>query len=123
MIVVEQCGHELMRLATVKAIPTIEAAPERPARARGGHVRLVIRREMPFADRVRRVPVSTEHFGEEAVLARDPSGVAGVSDCEIGDTAHPVAVMIAAREQAGASRRAQRSRVEVREADAFACEP
>ena len=57
VVVAVEGGHELVRLAAVEPVPALEAATERPAAAVGGHVRLVLGREVPLADRVRGVPV------------------------------------------------------------------
>jgi hypothetical protein len=62
VIVVVQRGDELVRLATVEAVPAVEAAPERPRGTRTGHVGLVIGSEMPFAHGVGRVAVRPQHL-------------------------------------------------------------
>ena len=115
MVVVVERRHELMGLPTVKPVPTVEAAGERPRRPRRGHVRLVVRREVPLADRVRRVADGAQRFREKTVLARDSPAVPGISHGKIRDATHPVAVVVAAGEEARARRRAQRGRVEVGE--------
>ena len=71
VVVLEQRRHELVGLATMEAIPTLEAATARPRVTRGCHVRLVLGREMPLADRHRQVTVGREDLGQHAVLTRD----------------------------------------------------
>ena len=102
VVVVVEPGHELVRLAAVEAVPAVEAAAERPRGARARHVRLVLGGEVPLPDRVGGITVRPEDLGEEPVLAGRPSPVAGETGGEVGDTAHPAAVMIAPREQTGA---------------------
>ena len=115
VVVAVERGHELVRLATVEAVPAVEPAPERPAAAVGGHVRLVVGREVPFADGVRRVPGGPQDLRQEPVLGRDLARVARIGHGEVGDAAHAVRVVIAAGEQARTRRRAERSGVEVGE--------
>ena len=100
VVVVIQRGRELVGLAAVEPVPAVEAAAERPARARRGHVHLVVGREVPLADGVARVAVRAQDLGEEAVLARDHAPVAGIAHGEIGDAPHAVAVVVAARQEA-----------------------
>ncbi len=121
--VVHERGRELVRLAAEEAVETIEAASQRPPFARRAEVALVIRRQMPLADRVRAVAERSEHFGKEAVLLADTSVVPGESGREIGDPAHTDAVVIAPREDAGARRGAERGRVEVRVAQPVRRQP
>ena len=77
VVVVVERRRELVRLAAVEPVPAVEAAAERPARARPGHVHLVFGREVPLADRVGRVAVRAQDLGQEAVLAGDHPPVAG----------------------------------------------
>ena len=52
VVVAVERRHELVGLAAVEAVPAVEPATERPAGAVGGHVRLVVGRQVPLADRV-----------------------------------------------------------------------
>ena len=119
VVVAVQRGHELVRLAAVEAVPAVEAAPERPAAAVGGHVGLVVGRQVPLPHRVRRVAVGAEDLGEEPVLRRHHAPVAREAHGEVGDAAHAVGVVVAAGEQAAARRRAERGGVEVGQAHAL----
>jgi hypothetical protein len=113
MIVVIESRHELMGLAAMEAIPAVEAAAERPGGARGGHARLVLGRQVPFADRVGGIARRPQDFRQVAVLARRTAPVAGVADGQVRDSAHAAAVMVAPGQQADAGRGAERGRVEV----------
>ena len=104
VVVVVERGDELVGLATMEAVPTVEAASEGPAAARCGHVRLVVGGEVPLADRVGRVPLRLQDLGQEAVLVGDLARVAGIPHGQVGDAPHPVGVVVAPREQAGTSR-------------------
>ena len=118
MVVVVEGGDELVGLAAMEPIPAVEAAGEGPRMARGGHVRLVVGCEMPFADRVGGVALSPQDLREEAVLTGDLTVVAGIAHGQIGHSAEAVAVVVASREQAGPRGRAQRGGVEVGEPEA-----
>ena len=117
VVVVEEGGHELMGLAAVEAVPTVEPASERPGAAWGAHVDFVFGAQVPLADRVGGVAVGAQNFGQEAVLAGRLAPVARKAGGEVGNPSHAAAVMVAAGEQAGAGRRAQRRGVEVGQAD------
>ena len=117
VVVAVEGGHELVRLAAVEPVPTIEAPAERPAAAVGPHVGLVVGREVPLPDRVGRVALGAQDLGEEAVLGRDLAVVPGVAHRQVGDAAHAVRVVVAAREQARPRGRAQRRGVEVGQPD------
>ncbi len=115
MVVVVQRRHELVGLAAVEPVPPVEAARERPGRARRGHVGLVLGREVPLPDGVRRVSVRAQDLREEAVLAWNTTPVAREPDREIRDPSHAVAMVVAAGHETRTGRRAQRGRMEVRE--------
>ena len=104
VVVVVEPRDELVGLATVEAIPAVEAPAERPGGARARHVRLVLGAQVPFADGVGGIAVGPEDLGKEAVLARRPAPVAGKPDGEVGDPPHPAAVMVAPGQEAGTGR-------------------
>ena len=118
VVVVVQGGHELVGLAAVEAVPAVEAPGQRPGGARRGHVRLVLGGQVPLADGVGRVAGRAQDLGQVAVLPRRLAPVAGIADRQVGHPAHAAAMVVAAGQQAGPGRRAQRRRVEVREPDA-----
>ena len=113
VVVVRERGRVLVRLTAEEAVEAFEAATERPAIAARGEVHFVVGREVPLADRPRRVAVRDEHLGEERIRRRDAAVVSGEAGREVGDATHAVRVMVASGEQARARRRAQRGRVEV----------
>ena len=123
VVVVHEIGVVLVGLAAEEAVEPLEAATERPpvARASGDH--RARGREMPLADRERRVPVAHEDLGDHPVRLRHGRVVSRKPRCELDDATHAVAMVVAACQQAGARRRAQRRRVEVRVAQAVRREP
>ncbi len=118
VVVAVQRRHVLVGLAAVEPVPPVEPAPEGPTAAVRGHVRLVVGREVPLPHRQRGVALRPQDLREEPVLERDLARVARVAHREVGDPAHPVAVVVHARQQARARRRAERGGVEVRQAHA-----
>jgi len=83
----------------------------------------VVGREVPLADGERRVPLAHEHLGEEPVGRRHRRVVAREAGRELDDPGHPAGVVVAAGEQAGARRRAQRGGVEAVELEAVLRQP
>ena len=118
VVVVDELGVPLARVAAQEAVEALEAAPQRPAVVRAGRRLVDARREVPLADHVRAVAVLEQHLGEHPVLERHDPVVAGVAGGELGDAGHAVAVVVAAGDDAGAARRAERRRVHVVEAQA-----
>ena len=119
VVVVVEGRDELVRFAAVKPVPAIESAGQRPRRARRRHVRLVFGAQVPLADGVGGVPVRSQDLRQEAVLARRPAPVPREARGQVGNAAHAAAVMVPARDQAGARGRAERRRVEVAEPEAI----
>ena len=118
VVVVDEVGVPLARVAAEEAVEALEAASQRPAVVRPGRRLLVARREVPLADHVRAVAVLEQHLRQHAVLERHHAVVARVARGELGDAGHAVAVVVAPGDDAGAARRAQRRRVHVVEAQA-----
>ena len=119
VVVVVERGHELVRLSAVEPVPAVEPATQGPRDARGGHVGLVLRAQVPFPDGIGGVPVRPEDLGEEAILPGWPAPIPREADRQVGDATHTAAVVVPAREETGSSRRAQRRGVEVREPDSL----
>jgi hypothetical protein len=113
VVVGDERGRELVGLATEEAVEALEAATDRPAVAPSTEVLLVLRREVPLADRVRRVPVRRQHRREEPARARDAGVVAREAARQFDDATHAARVVVATGQHARASRRAQRGGVEV----------
>ncbi len=117
VVVVIERGHELARLAPMKAVPAVEPARQWPGRSRRGHVRLVLGRQVPLADGVGGVASGPQDLRQVAVLAWRLAPVTRIANGQVGHPAHPAAVMVAAGQQAGPRGGAQRRGVEVREPD------
>ncbi len=62
MVVPDEVGHELVRLARHEPVEAFKTAAERPAGAAGPGVTLVLWGEVPLADGVRRVMGLDQHF-------------------------------------------------------------
>ena len=123
VVVVVEGGRELVPLPAVEPVPAVEPPAERPRRARGGHVRLVVGAQVPFPDGVGRVAVGSEDLREEAVLPGRFAPVAGIARRQIGDTAHAAAVVVPAREEARTGGGAQRRGVEIGQPDPIGGHP
>ena len=113
VVVVGEGRLELVGLAAEEAVEALEAAPERPRRPRRPEVEVLVGREVPLAHGVGRVAVRNGELGEHPGRSGDPAVVAGEPGCQVGDPADADAVVVAAGQQAGAGRRAQRRGVEV----------
>ena len=113
VVVVDELGVPLARVAAEEAVVALEPAPQRPAVIRPGGGLLARRDQVPLADHVGVVAVRQQHLRQEAVLERDQAVVARVAGRHLGDARHPVAVVVAAGDHARPARRAQRRRVHV----------
>ena len=113
VVVVDQLGIPLARVAAEEAVEALEASRQWPAVVRPRRGLLVAGGQVPLADHERVVAVPHQHLGEQAVLEREDSVVTGISRGELRDAGHPVAVVVAAGEDAGAAGRAQRRGVHV----------
>ena len=115
VVVVDQLGIILVRVAAQEAVVAFETAAERPSVVGPGGARLLARGQVPLAERVGVVPVLLQDLGEEPVLERNVAVAAGVSSRALGDAGHRVGMVVASRKNARTSRRAQRGRVHVHE--------
>ena len=113
VVVVDELGVPLARVAAEEPVVALEPAPQRPAVIRPGGGLLARRDQMPLADHVGAVAVRQQHLRQEAVLERDQPVVARIAGRHLGDARHPVAVVVAAGDHARPARRAQRRRVHV----------
>ena len=116
-VVLDEVGIPLVGFATEEPVEPLEAAPQGPAALVRSEVALLTRCEMPLPDAVRVVPALDEHLGDESVLERNPGRDTREPRTELGDGGHTVARRVATGQQRRPRRRAQRRRVEVREAD------
>ena len=100
MIVVDEVGIILMRVAAQEPVIALEPAAERPAVIGAGGADLLGRRQVPLADAISRVALLQEHVGQKAVLERDRAIAAGIAGRPLGDAGHRVGMMIAAGQYA-----------------------
>jgi len=110
----EQCRRPLIRVGADEAVEVFEAERGGPQVERSGLARLPIRHVVVLAVPRGVVAVLLQHLGERAGALRHERVVPRVAGGELHDRAGRVAVVIAAGEQRGARRRAQRSGVELR---------
>ena len=108
MVVVDKLGIPLAGVAAQEPVEAVEAAPQWPAVVGPGGGLLLRGHQMPLADHVGVVAVLLQHLGQEPVLERDVAVITRVAGGEFGDRGHPVGVVVAAGDDAGARRRAQR---------------
>ena len=123
MIVVDEVGIILMRVAAEKAVIALEAAPERPSVIGAGGADLFGRRQVPLADAVGGVALLQQHFGQKPVLERDRAIAAGIAGRSFGDAGHRIGVMIAAGQHAGPRGRTERRGMHVGEEQAVLGQP
>ena len=112
--VAHQVGRPLVRLTVEEPVVPVEALTGRPHPV-GAGVTLVAGHEVPLADAEGGVAVGPQDLGERPRGLREVARVPGKVRRQVGQHAHADAVMVAAGEQAGPGRRADRGGVEVRE--------
>src|SRR5262245_18673234 len=113
MIVRNQFGIILVRLAPEKTVEALEATAQGPAVVRTCRRQLISRREVPFAEGIRVVAVLQEDLREETIFERDVAVAARITGGAFGNAGHGIRVMVAAGNKTRARRRAQRGRVHV----------
>src|SRR5262249_37568274 len=113
MVVVVELGDELVGLALDEAIVAVEAAAERPLIVWTRSRRFLHRRQMPLADREGRIARWTQLLGERRRALGDGAGAIRKARVPVAQAAHADRMVIAAGEQCGAGRRAQRGGVEI----------
>ena len=102
----------LARLAAEDAPEVIESPCVRPAVERPCRTLEVIGGHVPLAEPRRRVAVALKRPDERGAVLRHARGVAGERAGELADRPEADRVMVAARQQSGTRRRAQRGDVE-----------
>ena len=123
VVVVDEVRVPLVRLGAEEPVPALEAAAARPVPSRRGEVHLVGRAQVPLADHVGVPAALGEDLRQHPVLGRDRPARVREPDRRLGDARHAVVRVVAPGEQAGAGRRAQRRRVELRVANALRDDP
>ena len=123
VVVVDEIGVELIGLAGEEAVEPVKAALQRPVGEGPGGGALLGGTEVPLADRERGVVLVAQHLRHRRGVLADRAAHVWVARVEVGDRAHPDRVMVAAGQQRGSCRRAQRGHVEVREAQPVGRQP
>ena len=109
----------LVRLAADEAVEVLEAAAAaRPRVERAERARLPHRHLVALAELRRRVAVELQRLRQRRARVRADRVVARRRRRDLRDPAHPDRVVVAARQQRGPRRRAQRRRVEAAELQA-----
>ena len=102
VVVFDQRGVPLVRLAADETVEPVVAEPERPAFLGAAHVERVHGDVVVLANPVGAPAGVTQDLRDGAVLGRDVAAVAGEADGHLGDRAEAVVVMIAPGEKARA---------------------
>ena len=118
LVVVDQVRIPLVGLAAEEAVEAIEALLQRPLLARRARGDVLLRHVVILAEPERAPAVVLEDLRHRRALERDASVRAGEAVRALGDRRHAVQVMVAAGQQRGARRRAQRGRMPLRIAQA-----
>ena len=113
VVVVHEVRVVLARVAAHESVEALEAARERPAIVRSRGAALLARREVPLADGEGVVSVRLEDLRKETVLERNEPVGARKTRRPFGDARHRVRVVITPRDDARATRRAERGRMHV----------
>ena len=119
-VVLGQDRVVLARLTAEESVEVVESQPARPAIERAGGALLVVGRQVPLAERGGGVAVALEDLGDAGGALGPRRVVARPAAGELGDRAEAHGVMVAARQQRGARRRAERRHVEPVVAQALA---
>ena len=112
VVVLDQARLPLRGFAREEAVEVFEAVAVRPAVLRADRGRFRGGRVVPLAEGGRVIAVVLQHLGNGGGRLRNDAGVAVECDGALGDGARADAGVIAARQQRGARRRADRGGVE-----------
>ena len=111
VVVLDERRIPVVGLAADEAVEAVEPAGQRPVALAGAHRPLVERHVVVLADPEGVVAVLAQHLADGRVLHRDVPGVPREALGALGDLGEAVLVVVAAGQQAGPGRRAQRGRV------------
>ena len=123
VVVLDEVGIPLVRLAADEAVEAVEAPRDGPLRLRRAHRPRVGRDVVVLADPERVVAPLAQHLGQERVLHRDVGVRPGVARGRLGDAGVAVLVVVASGEEARPGGRAQRGGVPLRVGEALVREP
>ena len=110
-VVLDQRRIPVVRLAPEEAVEAIPALVERPVRLRSARVGFLDRHVVVLADPERAPAGLAHHLGERSAFGRDVPVRSRESRGGLGDTGHPVLVVVAPGQKARPRRRAQGRRV------------
>ena len=108
VVVLDERRIPLVGLAADEPVEAVEPARQRPVALAAAHRPLVDGDVVVLADPERVPALLAHHLGQGRVLHRDVPGVAGEALGALGDLREAVLVVVAAGQEAGAGRRAQR---------------
>jgi hypothetical protein len=100
VVVVDQVRVPLIGLGTEEAVEPVEPSSQRPTAPGRGEVHLVLRRQVPLADRRRAEPSFDEHLGQRCAGRRDVPVAVGETGRGFGDARHPVDGVVAPGQEA-----------------------
>ena len=100
-VVAHQLRGPVVRIAAEEPVVVLETLAERPVLERSARGTLVAWRQVPLADRERRVPLRPHDLGERAGLGGNARRVAREGHRQVRQHADPDAVVVAASQQAG----------------------
>jgi len=112
--VAEQVRLPLARVAADEAVEIVEPHAGRPLVERAGLARLERRRVVVLAEPGRAVAVLFQDLADRCRIAADEAVIAGIAGRLLGDHAEAHGMVVAAGDQRGARRRAQRGGMEIR---------
>ena len=95
VVVIDQIGIILVGVAAQESVIPLETAAQRPTIVRTRRTGLFRGCQVPFAYRIRVVPVHQQGFGEESVLEWYDPIRSRITRCALRDAGHPVRMMIA----------------------------
>src|SRR5262245_42008856 len=114
LVVLDEIGEPLVGLAADEAVIAIEPLLQRPLRARRAGGDVLLRYIMVLAEPEGAPAGALQHLADGRAFIRNASAPARKTLRGFGDAGVAVEMMVAAGEEGGARRRAQRGRVPLR---------
>ena len=112
-VVAHELRVGLIRVAAEEAVEPFEPAAEWPAVVRSCRRHRLFRRQVPLPDAVGVVAVAQENLREKPVFEWNVAVRSGIAGRAVREAGQMIGMVIAAGDDAGARRRAQRGRVHV----------
>ena len=110
-VVLDQIGIPLIGLAAEEAVEPVKTLLQRPLRLTAAAGDVLLRHVVVLADPERAVAVVLQHLPDRRALRRCTRGSAGKTVGTLRDRREPVHMMVAAGQETGPGRRAQRGGV------------